>query len=166
MRKSDIFFLYNYHCWANKRILHAAAALDDADFLAARSLVWGSVHRTLVHACGAEWLWRQRMLGHAPTALPTESDLPDLATIRARFEQEEAGMRAYLGSLTDEQLSSQISYRTTKGVEYRALLWELLFHVVNHGTQHRAEVAQALTDLGHSPGDIDVIVYQRRKAPM
>ena len=38
-------------------------------------------------------------------------------------------------------------------------LWQALAHVVNHGTQHRSEVAALLTAAGHSPGDLDMVDY-------
>jgi uncharacterized damage-inducible protein DinB len=39
------------------------------------------------------------------------------------------------------------------------MVWESMLHLVNHGTQHKTEAAAILTGFGHSPGDIDLIVY-------
>ncbi len=38
-------------------------------------------------------------------------------------------------------------------------VWQMLAHVINHGTQHRSEAAALLTDAGRSPGEIDMIFY-------
>jgi uncharacterized damage-inducible protein DinB len=38
----------------------------------------------------------------------------------------------------------------------------MLIHVMNHGTQHRAEAAALLTSAGRSPGDLDLIDYSER----
>jgi len=37
--------------------------------------------------------------------------------------------------------------------------WQMLAHVVNHGTQHRSEAAALLTTAGRSPGEIDMIFF-------
>jgi uncharacterized damage-inducible protein DinB len=34
-------------------------------------------------------------------------------------------------------------------------VWQVIFHVVNHGTQHRGEAAAILTGYNHSPGELD-----------
>ena len=38
-------------------------------------------------------------------------------------------------------------------------VWQMLVHVVNHGTQHRAEAAALLTAESRSPGELDLINY-------
>src|SRR6266498_1624191 len=35
--------------------------------------------------------------------------------------------------------------------------WLIVAHVVNHGTQHRSELARYFTECGHSAGDIDLL---------
>jgi uncharacterized damage-inducible protein DinB len=164
VKQSELAFLYAYNEWATRRILNAAAKLTEEQFLAPRSLVFGSVRGTLVHAYGAEWIWRRRCQeGTSPSGLPAETLFPTFADLRAAWEEEQAAMGTFVAGLTEEQIDGEMLYTTTEGKSMRAPLWQLLLHVVNHGTQHRAEVAQVLTELGHSPGDVDLIVYVRRE---
>ena len=43
------------------------------------------------------------------------------------------------------------------GSSNKRVRWEILFHVVNHGTQHRSKVAMMLTKLGYSPVDMEIL---------
>lgn len=64
-----------------------------------------------------------------------------------------------MNNLTDDQLNSVIPYKTTKGIPQERVLWQMMAHLVNHGTQHKAEAAAMLTWFGQSPGDIDMIYF-------
>ncbi|CAN5840049.1 DinB family protein [soil metagenome] len=164
MQKSDIQLLFDYNYWANHRVLTAAAKVSQADFLAPTNQSWGSLHGTLLHVLGAEWVWRARFQEKiSPRTLLAEQDFPSLAAIKDRWQTEEQLMRVYLDSLNDEQLNQPIAYESLSGKPYTTVLWHILAHTVNHGTQHRAQCAVILTDLGASPGDLDLIVYLREQ---
>ena len=162
MHQADIVTLYDYNYWATRRIVGAAANLTTEQFTAPTPLSWGSVRDVLTHALSAEWAWRLRCQeGLAPTRLLDPAEFPTLDALLGRWAAEETAMRAYVAGLADSALNSPITYRNTAGKAFEALLWQILTHVVNHGTQHRTEVAHVLTSLGHSPGDMDFIVYLR-----
>lgn len=164
MNRQDLITLYDYNYWANARILGATARVSPADFIAPRTFSHGGLRGTLAHALSAEWIWRVRCQEqHSPTALIREQDFLTFADLHTRWQQEEAAMRAYISSLSDEQISSTIAYRNTDGTPYEHLLWQILLHVINHGTQHRSEAAIILTELGRSPGNIDLSAYMREQ---
>lgn len=164
MNKQDILTLYDYNYWANSQVLRAAARVTAEQFSAPAPVSHGSLRGTLVHILAAQVVWRLRCQeGISPTALPTESVFPTLEVLVDRWQAEENAMRAFLGSLGDDDLEQVVRYTTTRGVAHENTLWTLLVHVVNHGTQFRAEAAVALTGYGQSPGDLDLIFFLREQ---
>jgi len=163
MNKNDILTLYDYNYWANARVLKAAANVTPDQFVVPFNLSHDSLRGALVHVLAAEMVWRLRCQESiSPGALPAENEFSSLEMLRARWAAEEGAMRSFLASLTDERLTQKIQYITTKGVPFENVLWHLLAHVVNHGTQFRSEAAIALTAYGQSPGDLDLLFFFRQ----
>lgn len=163
MRITDIRLLYDYNYWANERILGRAEEVTAEQIGAPAPFPSGSLIRTLLHILGAEWIWLERWQGDSPTAVPDASSFPTIDAIRQRWRLEEDRMRAFIAGLSDEDLDRIVAYRTTRGVEDARPLWQLMLHVVNHGTQHRSEAAAMLTGYGRSPGDIDLSLFLRER---
>jgi uncharacterized damage-inducible protein DinB len=164
MDKTGILTLYEYNYWANALVLNATTNVNAAQFTAPARLSHGSLRGTLVHTLSTEVVWRLRCQeGVSPSAMLAEGEFPTLESLRQRWDAEERAMRAFLGSLQDDDLNRIVRYTTTKGVPHENVLWHLLVHVVNHGTQFRAEAAVVLTEYGQSPGDLDLIRFLREQ---
>ena len=76
--------------------------------------------------------------------------------IRARWDTVEQNMRDYLANLRDEQLFEK---PFADGEDKDLILWQVLLHVVNHGTDHRAQLLRLLNDLGVKTESQDYIFY-------
>jgi uncharacterized damage-inducible protein DinB len=157
-------WLYDYHYWANARILSAAAALSEAQFNTAVFPNHTSLRGTLVHTLSAEWIWLSRWRGVSPATGLRQDDFPTVDSLRERWRQEEQNMRAFLAAQSDGDLLRVVQYTNLRGKAFAYPLWQLMAHVVNHGTQHRSEAAAMLTELGHSPGDMDMTVFVQAAA--
>ncbi len=156
--------LYDYHHWAWDRVLRQVERMDEKEYFAPRpGFGHGSVHATLVHGLGADLLWLTRFEGESATRLLQPDDVPSLSEVRARWSETETRFRAFVSGLTPGQIDGQLHYRTTRGDPQHDNLWALLAHVVNHGPQHRAEIAVVLTQLGLSPGDVDMSLKRREE---
>ena len=154
--------LIDYNYWALDRLMAAVRQVPEAEYLAARPMDYGSIHNTLVHAYAAEVVWQTRWSGETPERMLNGGDIADLTTLAAAWPEQERRVRAFVAGLTEQDLSSPFHYKDLAGNPQARILWETLAHFVNHGTNHRSEVAAAITQLGHSPGDLDMIRYFAR----
>jgi len=159
MNKQDILTLYKYNAWSNVKILDAASKVTREQFIAPAPFPHGSLRGTLVHAMFAEWVWRNRWDGTSPTFKLEADQFPTFESLRARWADEEPKLMKFAADVTDERLYTRFKYTSTEGVPHERVLWEAMAHLVNHSTQHKTEAAAILTGFGHSPGDIDMILY-------
>ena len=159
MNKQDIQLLYRYNQWSTAKILNAASNVTADQFLAPGTFPHGGLRGTLVHALFAEWIWRNRWEGTSPTVRLKPDEFPTFESLRTRWAEEESLLMTFVGNLTEDRLNSTFEYTSTEGKPYTRVLWQAMAHVVNHGTQHKTEAAAILTGFGHSPGDIDLILY-------
>ena len=165
MRAAEIHQLYDYNAWATERVLGATAQLSPEQFVAPAPVSFGSLRATLVHLLSAEWMWRMRVVaGISPERMLDETTFPNVAALGARFTLEGEQMRQFVAGLDDAALERVVHYTTTKGQPFATPLWQVLLHVVNHGTQFRSEAAVVLTTLQASPGDLDLIAFFRARS--
>ncbi len=162
MEINDIVTLFNYNCWANKQIMKSVSSLNDDQFTATIQSGHGSVRGIIVHILSADLIWRRRCQeGISPDRFFDENLFPNPESVSERLIKEQAEMMRYLGSLKNGDLQSTIEYKTTKGTVYKNILWHIILHMFNHGTHHRSELSEVLTQYNNSPGDIDFILYLR-----
>ena len=163
MLTADIQTMFSYNYWANARILDATAKVSPEQYVAPAPVSFGSLRGTLVHEMSVEYLWRQRFDGASPAKGLSEGDLPTFEALRERWASEERAMRTYLAGLTDDDIMRMFNFRRLRGERASNVLWHLLYHVVNHGTQTRGEAGVLLSQYGQSPGDLDFTLFLREK---
>ena len=157
MRVSDLVTLYDYSYWATQKILAHAEKLTPEQWAGAPPIGDRSLCEILFHTLDAEVGWRHVWSGQPFPEQPSEAaDFPDAASLAARWREEEAAMRAYFASLSDEDLQG-----TFYDVDFPDpfIIWQGIAHVAHHGMQHRSEAALLLTHFGHSPGGIDMVFW-------
>jgi uncharacterized damage-inducible protein DinB len=79
-----------------------------------------------------------------------------LQIIRAHRDNVERYMRDYLAELRDDMLFER---PFEDGEDQDLILWQVLLHVANHGTDYRAKILRILNDLGVKTTSQDYIWY-------
>jgi uncharacterized damage-inducible protein DinB len=118
----------------------------------------------------AETMYLSRLTGRplpdasSPDAI-SEVNLPSVEALKARWAKHDETMRAYVDKLDDGELDRVASWVRRDGVNVSMPVWQVLTQIHEHGLQHRAEAAEALTLVGRSPGNLDFIVYIEELGP-
>lgn len=139
--------IFQYHYEMNRNLVGLLRTLP---------MVPEKSHELLCHIVNAHQVWNSRIDGTEPTGVW------ELITLDQVEELNLANCRKTKLFLENRDLSEVISYTNTKGESFRNTILEILFHIVNHGTYHRGQIATDCKNHGVTPLVTDYI-FQRRK---
>lgn len=143
-----------YHYAYHRRLWECIMALTDDQFTTEIPYSHGSIRNHMVHLANVDRGWL-RGLQEDPNPRAgrwNPADYPTRESARAIWEQAAAEVTDYAAHLTDADLERQPA-----GMPMT--VWQTLLHLVNHGTDHRAQVLRALYDFGAPTFEQDFAYY-------
>jgi uncharacterized damage-inducible protein DinB len=148
---------YEYHFTENRKIWDSyVTPLSDEQFTQAVGYSHGSVRNQIVHLVSADDTWFSGLRGLEIPEPLNPANFDDRKIIRAHWDNVEQNMRDYLAKLRDEMLFEK---PFADGEDKDLILWQVLLHVGNHGSDHRAQLLRLLNDLAVKTTSQDYIFY-------
>lgn len=149
----------DYSAWASQRLLEEANKLSADELTRDFKTADKSVLETLVHVFAADRIWLARVQGTTRSFLDPQDR--DLAVLNKEWPALQQSWKQYAAPLSDQDVLKVIDYKDTKGNPYQQPVWQILLHLVNHGTHHRGQVSGFLRAMGHTPPVLDLMAYYR-----
>lgn len=108
------------------------------------------------HILNAHQIWNNRIEPKQPTF-----DVWEIHPIHSFKRLDELNHEHSLFILDKFDLNNTIHYTNTKGQAFSDMLRDMLFHVINHSTYHRGQIAADFRQNGLDPLVTDYIFYKR-----
>lgn len=147
----DFETLFQYNRWANGRVLDTMRAAEDVPERALE--LYSHLLRAQDH-----WYGRVEDTEHATLDFWTTESLSACAE---RLTASTQRWQSVLRERATGNLDQMIAYTNSKGTAYETSLRDILTHVVNHGTHHRAQIALVLRNAEIPPPSTDYIYFVR-----
>ena len=156
MNADALRHFFEYHFSQNRMIWNACIVpLSDEQFVQSAEYSVGSIRNQIVHMMNVDEGWFSDLDSPGMPQWDITDTMNDRGTIRAHWDGVEQSMRQYLIDLTDDRLFD----KPLQGEDENLLRWQILLHVVNHGTDHRAQLLRLLHDAGIDTMPQDYVFY-------
>lgn len=147
----------DYTYWASDRLLDASRPLSEEELARDLGNSFGGVLGTLVHIFQADRIWLSRVAGSPRFTLAEPDEKWTIDSLQSTWVDVHLGWIDWAGSVDD--VGKILQYVNLAGKNFELPLWQVVFHVVNHGSYHRGQITTMLRQLGSSPVSTDLHNY-------
>ena len=138
--------------------LHANMLLIDTIIT---SNTQGKAVELMAHLLVAQQIWLKRCRLDPSAGDAQWPDWP-ADSLKAIARQNHADWTGFLENLSADNFNGTITYPNSKGLVFNNTLSDILAHLINHGTHHRAQAGQYLKQAGVPLPNTDYIFYLRQ----
>lgn len=157
--------LARYHGWANTRLAEACGRLPDDEYFKTRPAFFRSIHGTLNHILLADRIWQARILDSEPIEAGLETILyEDREDLRQARATEDRKIVALVEGMSAQEIGRALRYRNTAGQSFETPMVWVLAHLFNHGTHHRGQIHDMLSQTSVAPPPLDLMHFIRETA--
>lgn len=139
--------LYAYNAWANRQVWDCLASLTDEQFSQPLDYSVGSLRTQALHTLGVQSWWIHYLRTGEIVFLDDDA-FTDRASIRARWDEVDTETADYLAGITDADLGRLVRPAHWGDARPPVTVWQALFQVLNHSTDHRAQTLAGIFQLG------------------
>jgi len=113
--------------------------------------------RVFSHVLNAHHIWNARILGRGPT-VGVWDEHPVAAWGDLHYENQRDSFEIVSNA---DPIDRRIAYENSEGRAFANTLQDILFHIINHSTHHRAQIAVQFRANNLEPLPLDYIFYKR-----
>ncbi len=153
--------LYDYTFWAERKLFDCVLALSDAQYRQPISFSIGPICAHVVHLMSVEHWWFYFLKTGVIDFIDDEAAMAQpREALRAQWDEVERDVRAYLATLTADELARKVKPPFWKEDRAPIAVWQALLQVANHSTDHRAQALAMLhTQFGAPTFEQDLLEY-------
>jgi uncharacterized damage-inducible protein DinB len=170
MVANDFQKMFEYDEWANQRALESILSASNPE----------EALRFMAHILGSQRIWLERfglsddlsrrLSAVSPAGQSQDSGAPNpwpsltFDQCRTALQILQGSWRDLLRDMSSQGYAGELSYRNTKGTEFKNPISDVLTHLLLHSTYHRGQVAAAVRRGGGQPASTDYIAFVRQLA--
>jgi uncharacterized damage-inducible protein DinB len=140
MTTLDIIRTYiEYHIATTRRVWDSIDRISEEQFLADDAYSRGSIRNLMVHLASTDRRWLTALKNRPDVGHLNFEDYSTPSAARRVFESVAENMTEYVNGLSEDELMQNAT--GSPGPR-----WQILLHLVNHGTDHRSTVLQKLAE--------------------
>ncbi len=146
--KENFIELFDYNNHFNQKLV--ALILEN------KTQTSEKTQKLINHLINAQQIWNARIQNTEQFDVWQINDWSKLSSIDSN------NYETSLKILDDYDLNVSIQYTNSKGETFSNKIKDILYHIINHSTYHRAQIATDLKQNGIEPINTDYIFYKRK----